>query len=72
MGGYGVATAAGSWLLGLAFSLFVSCVFTGAAVGTAWAGGLAARHAFGAIFVAAAVLAAAVSATGIIARLRYQ
>lgn len=57
---------------GLVTSLFVSCVFTGAAVGTAWAGGLAARHAFGAIFAAAAVLAAAVSATGIIARLRYQ
>jgi hypothetical protein len=47
-------------------------VFTGAAVGTAWAGGLAARHAFGTIFLAATVLAAAVSATGIIARLRYQ
>jgi len=57
---------------GLVTSLFVSCVFTGAAVGTAWAGGLAARHAFGAIFLAAAVLAAVVSATGIIARLSYQ
>ena len=57
---------------GLVTSLFVSCVFTGAAVGSAWAGGLAARHAFGTIFLAAAVLAAAVGVTGSIARLRYQ
>jgi predicted MFS family arabinose efflux permease len=57
---------------GLVTSVFASCVFTGAAAGSAWAGGLAARHAFGTLFATAAILAAAVSVVGIIARLRYR
>lgn len=56
---------------GLVTSLFVSCVFSGAAIGTAWGSGLAARNDFGAIFLATAALAAAVSVTGIFARLRH-
>jgi predicted MFS family arabinose efflux permease len=57
---------------GLVTSVFAACVFTGAAAGSARAGGLAARHAFATLFATAAILAAAVSVAGIIARLRYR
>jgi predicted MFS family arabinose efflux permease len=55
---------------GTVTSLFVSCVFVGAAASSAWAGRLASRHAFSQLFAAASVLAGVVAATGIATRLR--
>lgn len=57
---------------GLVTSVFVSCVFTGAGLGSAWGSGLAGRHAFGTLFAAAAVLAGSVGVIGTFARLRYR
>jgi predicted MFS family arabinose efflux permease len=55
---------------GMVTALFVSCVFLGAAAGSAWASGLQARHAFSTLYSIAAALAAVVSTAGIAARLR--
>jgi predicted MFS family arabinose efflux permease len=55
---------------GVVTSLFASSVFTGAAVGSAWAGGLESRHAFGTLFAIAAALAGVVTVAGTVARLR--
>jgi predicted MFS family arabinose efflux permease len=66
------ATQLRSEARGLVTSLFVSCVFTGAGLGTLLASPFVARHAYGLVFSAAAVLAATVSTVGAAARLRYK
>jgi predicted MFS family arabinose efflux permease len=64
------ATQLHSAVRGTVTALFVSCVFTGAAVVSVLAGGLAARHAYTSLFGIAAGLSAIVVVAGSAARLR--
>ncbi|MFD1662077.1 MFS transporter [Streptomyces caeni] len=56
---------------GVVTSLFVSAVFTGAALASLWGGGLESRHAYHELFAIATALAGAVGIIGTIARLRH-
>ncbi len=56
---------------GTATSLFVTAVFSGAAIGTAVVGGLANANRYGAVFLLAAAIALPVAVVGALGRARY-